>query len=167
MNKKTLLGVTGTVAAVAVGAAVLLGPATGEAPPPITSVAGDAGTEITVYKSRTCGCCNAWIEHMEANGFRVTPVNVDATGDLMQLKARHGITANLASCHTGLVGGYVIEGHVPADLVHRLLAESPPVKGLAVPGMPVGSPGMEGPRKEDYDVLSFDAQGNTEVYAER
>ena len=119
-------------------------------------------TEVTVYKSPTCGCCNAWIKHMEANGFTVRSHN---TNDVAQYKVRYGIKPELASCHTALVDGYVIEGHVPAGDIKRLLRERPAVTGLAVPGMPAGSPGMEGPRKDPYRVLSFDSKGQIRVFA--
>lgn len=123
-----------------------------------------AGPLVTVYKSATCACCAEWIEHLEANGFAVEAVDTD---DMTPIKVEHGITGVLASCHTAVVDGYVIEGHVPADLIQRLLSERPEVAGLAVPGMPMGSPGMEGPRKDPYDVLIFDETGQTEVYASR
>jgi hypothetical protein len=119
--------------------------------------------EVTVYKSPTCGCCKEWIKHMQANGFRVTAHDV---ADIMRYKTANGVPMMLGSCHTATVDGYVIEGHVPASDIKRLLKERPPVRGLAVPGMPVGSPGMEqGGRKDRYDVLTFDKQGNTTVYA--
>jgi len=120
-------------------------------------------TEVLVYKSPTCSCCNQWIGYLKDNGFRVKTENV---ADLSQLKATHGVTPQLASCHTALVEGYVVEGHVPAGDIRRLLAERPKVKGLAVPGMPAGSPGMEGSRKAAYDTLSFDSQGRTAVFAQ-
>lgn len=122
-----------------------------------------AGEAVTVYKSPTCGCCTAWIEHLEDNGFEVEARDVR---DVVPHKIEHGVTPRLASCHTAVVDGYVIEGHVPASDIKRLLAERPAVKGLSVPGMPVGSPGMEqGDRVDPYDVLSFDAEGETEVYS--
>ena len=133
------------------GTAVLLWPA----------VPADA-TEITVYKSPTCGCCNAWIVHLEDNGFSVIKKNLR---DTSPIKAAHGVKPRLASCHTALVEGYVVEGHVPAADIRRLLAERPAVKGLTVPGMPMGSPGMEGPRKDPYNVLTFDARGRSTVFS--
>ena len=123
----------------------------------------DAGAlEVTVYKSPTCGCCNKWIAHLEANGFKV---NAHDLADLTQVKLEHGVRRELTSCHTGLVDGYVIEGHVPAEDIRRLLQERPDVVGLAVPGMVTGSPGMEGATSEPYDVLTFDRNGNTTVFA--
>jgi len=119
--------------------------------------------EVTVYKSPTCGCCKAWIEHLEENGFEVEARDVR---DVVPHKIEHGVSPQLASCHTALVDGYVIEGHVPAGDIRRLLAERPAVRGLSVPGMPVGSPGMEhGDRVDPYDVLSFGDDGKTEVYS--
>ena len=125
--------------------------------------AADAPT-LTVYKSASCGCCKKWVEHMKAAGFRVTAHD---TEDVAAVKDQFGVPAALRSCHTGLVGGYVLEGHVPADLTKRLLKERPRLLGLAVPGMPMGSPGMEGPRRDRYDVVAFDRAGKTSVYARR
>lgn len=121
-----------------------------------------AASEVTVYKSATCGCCNAWVKHLEANGFKVKGVNVT---DLDAVKRRHGVTDDLAACHTAVVDGYVVEGHVPASDVKRLLKERPKVKGIAVPGMPHGSPGMESPTPQAYQTLSFDERGQLKVYA--
>jgi len=119
--------------------------------------------EVTVYKSPTCGCCKEWIKHLQANGFSVTAHDVT---DVARYKTANGVPVTLGSCHTATVGGYVIEGHVPAADVKRLLKERPPVRGLAVPGMPIGSPGMEqGAHKERYDVLTFDKDGKTSVYS--
>ena len=119
---------------------------------------------VTVYKSQWCGCCTQWVAHMRDNGFEV---KVEAMNDLSQIKARYSVTSELSSCHTAVVDGYVVEGHVPADLVSRMLRDRPDVVGLAVPGMPIGSPGMEGPNKEAYEVLTFDRAGATSVYAQR
>ena len=120
-------------------------------------------TEITVYKSPTCGCCKEWVKHLQANGFSVKAHDV---ADITVHKTANGVPAKLASCHTAKVDGYVIEGHVPASDIKRLLKERPAVSGLAVPGMPVGSPGMEhGEHKDRYEVLTFDKQGKTGVYA--
>ena len=119
---------------------------------------------IVVYKSPSCGCCNAWVDHVEENGFAVVEHNTD---DLIPIKQRHGVPAGHTSCHTGTVRGYTIEGHVPADLIRRMIDEKAAFRGLAVPGMPMGSPGMEGLIKQKYDVLSFDDQGRTSVYAKR
>ncbi|HSW28550.1 MAG TPA: DUF411 domain-containing protein [Longimicrobiales bacterium] len=117
---------------------------------------------VLVYKTESCGCCNAWVDHLRAAGFTVDTRNVV---DLMSVKRDAGVPASHASCHTALVDGYVVEGHVPADQIERLLAERPEVAGLAVPGMPVGSPGMEGPGAKPYQVLAFGRQGESSVYA--
>jgi hypothetical protein len=119
-------------------------------------------TEVIVYKSATCGCCTSWIRHLEASGFAVKAHNVS---DLAHIKRQNGVSPHLGSCHTALVGGYVVEGHVPARDIERLLAERPAVTGLAVPGMPMGSPGMEGSRRDPYNVYTFDQAGKTAVYA--
>ncbi len=120
--------------------------------------------EVVVYKSPSCGCCSKWVEHLEDNGFTVKSHN---QRNMSGIKKAMGVPGHLQSCHTAKVGDYVIEGHVPADLVIRLLQEKPAVKGLTVPGMPMGSPGMEGPRKDDYNVLTFKEDGTTAVYANR
>ncbi len=121
---------------------------------------------MTVYKSPSCGCCKLWVDHAKSAGFTVREVNTD---DLNTVKREMGIAPRLASCHTVVVGSYVVEGHVPADDVKRLLRERPAgVRGLAVPGMPIGSPGMEqGPpsQYERYQVLAFTATGTTSVFA--
>lgn len=119
---------------------------------------------ITVYKTPTCGCCTDWVDHLRENGFSVVAHDLD---DLSPIKAELGIRRELASCHTAVVDGYVVEGHVPADLIARLLTERPAVTGIAVPGMPIGSPGMEGPYSQRYDVLTFDRDGRTTVFARR
>ena len=122
------------------------------------------GPLVEVYKSPTCGCCSKWIEHMQANGFTVKTTDV---GDMSKIKVARGVPDQVQSCHTGIVDGYVVEGHVPAADVHRLLKEKPAVVGIAVPGMPVGSPGMETPyvKAEKYDVVTFDKKGGTRVFA--
>ncbi|WP_370519522.1 DUF411 domain-containing protein [Alcanivorax sp. DP30] len=112
---------------------------------------------LEVYKSPTCGCCGAWVDHMKENGYTV---EVHETDNLQPIKEKAGILPGAGSCHTAFIDGYVIEGHVPASDVDRLLAERPQGKGLTVPGMPVGSPGMEmGDRMDAYDVLLFDENG--------
>jgi len=121
-----------------------------------------AAEEVVVYKSRTCGCCKQWIKHLEASGFSVQANDVPNVGPY---KAKHGVPPPLSSCHTATVGGYVIEGHVPAADIRRLLNERPKVVGLTVPGMPEGSPGMEGPHPQHYDVLTFDADGRVAVFS--
>lgn len=116
---------------------------------------------IEVYKTPSCGCCHLWVEHLRANGFTVNTHDVDDTAGYRQ---KLGVPDALGSCHTGAVGGYALEGHVPAREIKRLLAERPKVGGLAVPAMPLGSPGMEGPRSDPYDVLAFRADGRYTVY---
>ncbi|MBC8445162.1 MAG: DUF411 domain-containing protein [Rhodospirillaceae bacterium] len=118
--------------------------------------------DITVYKSPTCGCCAGWVDHMKENGFSVA---VKEREDLSPIKSHYGVPENLESCHTAEVEGYTIEGHVPASDVLRLLAERPKARGLAVPGMPIGSPGMEmGNEKEPYPVVIFGEDGQF-IYA--
>jgi len=125
------------------------------------SPSAEGGPQITVYKSRSCGCCVKWISHLQDNGFQVIVKNHN---DLPEIKKQYGIKPELAACHTGLVDGYLVEGHVPADVIKRLLKEHPAIDGIAVPGMPIGSPGMEGPNPEPYKILAFDTKGNTSVY---
>jgi len=121
-----------------------------------------AEPQMTVYKSPTCGCCTKWIKHMEENGFQVTAIDVL---EMNIIKEKYGINRQLASCHTAVIDGYVIEGHVPAIDVKRLLSEKPNVLGLSVPGMPAGSPGMEmGARVDPYSVIAIGKDGDTEVF---
>lgn len=123
-----------------------------------------AGPEVTMYKVATCGCCTLWADHLKRNGFQVT---VHEVPDIEPYKKQYGVPEHLESCHTALVEGYVIEGHVPVAEIQRLLKERPAAKGLAVPGMPLGSPGMESQRgdiRDAYDVLLFTADGKTKVY---
>jgi hypothetical protein len=121
-------------------------------------------TTIDVYKSATCGCCNKWVDHLRAHGFTVRTTNRE---DLSGLKAAHHVPRQLQSCHLALVNGYAVEGHVPAADVQRLLRERPAIAGLAVPGMPIGSPGMEMPGSavQPFDVIAFDKNGQTRVFA--
>ncbi len=121
-------------------------------------------TAITVYKDPDCGCCKAWVTHLQAAGFVAT---VRDTRDMATVKASMGVPAALQSCHTARVGSYTIEGHVPADVIVKALQQKPLGIGLAVPGMPMGSPGMEGGKPDKYDVLLFDRAGKTRVYASR
>jgi hypothetical protein len=117
--------------------------------------------QAVVYKSPSCGCCTAWVDHMSAHGFRVQSNDVS---DVTTFKIRHGVPTSLGSCHTAVIDGYVIEGHVPAADIKRLLEERPDVAGLAVPGMPSGSPGMSGPPQR-YNVVSFGRDGEIKVFA--
>jgi hypothetical protein len=125
-----------------------------------------AKPQVVVYKSATCGCCVNWIAHMKQNGFDVKAMDVE---DIDKVKRTYGVPASASSCHTALVDNYVIEGHVPADAVSRLLREKPKIAGLAVPGMPVGSPGMEMPggRKDPFAIVAFEKNGTTTVYDRR
>lgn len=116
---------------------------------------------VKVWKTPTCGCCGKWVKHLEASGFRVEVTDLPSVDGV---RAAKGVPASLAGCHTAVVGGYVIEGHVPASDVRRLLAEKPGILGLAAPGMPPGSPGMDIPESPGYDVISFDENGKTAVY---
>ncbi len=124
--------------------------------------AEDDDKSVMVYKSPTCGCCSKWVEHLRAAGFSVTATDV---ADISEYKLRYGVPWQLGSCHTAVVGGYVIEGHVPAEDIIRLLTDKPDILGLAVPGMPLGSPGMEAPNPERYETIAFDRSGNTVVFA--
>lgn len=131
-----------------------------------TPAPSGARPAVVVYKSPSCGCCGKWVDYMKAKGYAVTVRDLD-DADLEQSKLSYGVPADARSCHTAVVGGYVIEGHVPAEVVDRLLREKPPVAGVAVPGMVTGSPGMEmpGTPPEHYDVVAFDKAGKTSVYA--
>lgn len=120
---------------------------------------------VTVYKTPTCGCCVLWADHMEANGFTVEQVDVR---DLNAIRAEHGVPPQIGSCHTAVVDGYVVEGHVPADDVKRLLSTRPDEAiGISVPGMPIGSPGMENPNHpgQPYEVLLFTDDGRMAVFS--
>lgn len=119
---------------------------------------------VLVYATPTCGCCRAWMDHLEHNGFTVSRQFID---DVSPIKKKRRVPDRLWSCHTAIVGGYTIEGHVPADLIHAILAKKPSLAGLAVPGMPNGAPGMEGAVKDRYDVIAFTNEGKTTVYASR
>jgi hypothetical protein len=139
----------------------LLGTALGAALSSIAGIARGAATPIEVWKSPDCGCCAEWVKHLETHGFSV---KVNNTGNA-EIRARLGVPSKLGACHTGLVAGYAIEGHVPADDIRRLLAEKPAAVGLAVPGMPVGSPGMEmDGRRDPYDVRLIARDGTSRVY---
>lgn len=131
--------------------AALLLPAAAQAATPV----------IEVYKSASCGCCHLWVDHLRANGFTVNAHDVANPSDYRE---KFGIPTALGSCHTGIVAGYAIEGHVPAQEIKRLLVERPKARGLAVPGMTLGSPGMEGPRSDPYDVLLVETDGRHKVY---
>jgi hypothetical protein len=143
IDRRRFLTVLGTA-----GAVLAMRPALAEAGLP----------KVVVSKDPSCGCCSGWVNHLKAAGF---PVEVRETREINRVKVRLGVPQDLASCHTAEVGGYVIEGHVPADAIKRLLAEKPQAKGLAVSGMPVGSPGMEvkGVEDDTYEVVLFGPSG--------
>ena len=150
MNRRDVLGMLG-------GAAVLAGQRA-----PAASAAGLP--PVTVHKTESCGCCKLWVEHLQKAGFAVKVVNSD---NLAPVKQRLGVPAAMGSCHTAEVGGYFVEGHVPVQDVRRLLAGKPRARGLAVPGMPAGSPGMEVSSGEvaPYEVLLVGTDGSAQVYA--
>jgi len=126
------------------------------------SVEGVKKPTITVYKDPSCGCCKNWIEYLAKHGYRV---DAKDTPDMAGIKRTLGVPDRLRACHTGVVNGYLIEGHVSAEDIDRLLAQKPKIAGLAVPGMPAGSPGMDGPQTQRYQVLAFDKNGKTTVFS--
>lgn len=129
---------------------------------PLAARAEQAGPLVQVYKSPTCGCCSKWADHMRAAGFTVEATNVP---DVNPYKREFGVPPQLASCHTAIVEDYIVEGHVPADDVIKMLRQKPAIKGIAVPGMPMGSPGMESPNPERFETIAFTADGLTSVFA--
>lgn len=126
----------------------------------------EALPEVSVYKTPTCGCCSLWVDHMREAGFTVKTTDLN---DLHPIKNQFGVHHEIESCHTAVVGGYIVEGHVPADVVRKMLTEKPDIAGITVPGMPIGSPGMEveGRPADRYNIIAFDKAGNTSVYAQR
>ena len=165
MSRLYYLGLSGIVA-VAFAAQVSLDSQSSQRPQAAPAAQGQNLPAVTVYKSATCGCCSNWIEHMRANGFMVTSHDVEDVG---AVKTKYGVPPEAGSCHTSLVDGYVVEGHVPADTIKRLLRERPKVAGIAVPGMPVGSPGMEVPGRpaDSYTIVAFEKSGKYTVYERR
>jgi hypothetical protein len=117
---------------------------------------------VQVYKSPTCGCCSKWVEHLRKNGFTVDVTNV---ADVTPIKQANSVPPSLSSCHTALVDGYIIEGHVPVEDIFKLLKERPAVAGIAVPGMPIGSPGMEGRNPQPFKVVAFGTDGETKEFS--
>jgi hypothetical protein len=159
MSRRQLLATLG------ITAASLAATRLGAQPAKAAATKGAPLRDIVVYKDPNCGCCEEWVKHMRANGFKVTVHNLT---DMNTVKESMGVPAALASCHTGRIGKYSIEGHVPADLIAKLVAEQPAGIGLAVPGMPNGAPGMEqAGAKDKYNVLLFDKAGKTRIYASR
>ena len=153
LSRKALLGV---VLAALVGAGIALAAL-------LRDQAGSQDSVVVVYKHPQCGCCNKWIKHLEEHGFVVQP-RLELKQSERQTEL--GVPTPLRACHTAVVGGYIVEGHVPASDIKRLLRERPKARGLAVPGMPIGSPGMEqGARVDPYDVLLFDEAGKATTFA--
>lgn len=150
------------VAAVMIAGAIGVGWWRSE-PTSLEAVTSASNEVIEVYKNPQCGCCGAWVSHLQAQGFAV---NVHEVADTAAVRAQHQVPAVLGSCHTATINGYAIEGHVPAADIRRLLKEKPGVAGLAVPGMPAGSPGMESSSPKAYQTLSFSRSGTTQVFAE-
>lgn len=145
----------------------VLADAQATSPSEATPTAQEVGSrEILVYKTASCGCCADWSEYMKGHGFTIRTEDVT---DLTAIKVENGVPLGLQSCHTALVDGYVIEGHVPVEPILRMLEERPEIAGIAVPGMPTGSPGMEVPGRpaDSYDIIAFDRAGNTTVYESR
>jgi hypothetical protein len=128
------------------------------------SMAPTAVSVVTVYKSPSCGCCGKWVDYLRANGFEVKVVDMD---DLAEIKSASGVPRSLQTCHTAVVEGYVVEGHVPIDVLRNVLHDRPKVAGIAVPGMPIGSPGMDGTLAQHYDVIAWDKTGKTSVFAKK
>jgi hypothetical protein len=127
--------------------------------------AATAATKVTVYKTSSCGCCKLWVDHLKASGFDVQAMDV-SSADVRSVSKAAGLPDNGVSCHTAKVGNYVVEGHVPASDIQRMLKEKPAIAGIAAPGMPMGSPGMEqGGAKEAYDVVAFTKDGKMSVFA--
>ncbi|MBP6534281.1 MAG: DUF411 domain-containing protein [Arenimonas sp.] len=126
------------------------------------AVFAQSALNISVYKNQYCGCCHEWIKHLQKHGFKVSANDVP---DTAPVRAKLGMPAELGSCHTATIGGYLIEGHVPAADIQRLLKEKPKAVGLAVPGMPAGSPGMESANPEPYNTLLVLKDGSTKVFA--
>ncbi|GAB4257424.1 MAG: DUF411 domain-containing protein [Methylomicrobium sp.] len=119
--------------------------------------------EIVVYRSPTCGCCGKWIRHLQDEHFKVID---NVVNDMDSIKKKYGVPAELASCHTAIIGGYVIEGHVPAEDIDKLMSLKPDIMGIAVPGMPVGTPGMEmGGRKDSFKVIAFDKEQRRQIFS--
>jgi hypothetical protein len=126
---------------------------------------GQSGRAVTMYKQVGCGCCSMWADHLRKAGFKVSSMELP---DMDRVKAAYGVPRPVQTCHTALIDGYAVEGHVPLDAIEKLLKERPKIAGIGVAGMPLGSPGMEsGSRKDSYDVLAFDRDGKTSVYLKK
>lgn len=122
-----------------------------------------AAQTVTVYKSPTCGCCMGWVDYLRDKDFEVETHDLENLG---KIKRQYGVEPSLQSCHTAIVDGYVVEGHVPAEDIRRLMRERPDIKGISAPGMPAMSPGMASLEPKNYDVLSFDAEGGVEIFSQ-
>ncbi|MGZ8190391.1 MAG: DUF411 domain-containing protein [Methylococcaceae bacterium] len=126
------------------------------------NVEAEKPVEIVVYRSPTCGCCEKWLAHLQQNNFTIKDI---VTTDVQSIKSKYGVPSEMASCHTAIVNGYVVEGHVPANDIKSLLKTKPNIVGIAVPGMPSGTPGMEmGGKNEPYKVIGFDKNSHTEIF---
>jgi hypothetical protein len=145
---------------------LLAAPVAGQATAPKTSAAAakSPAEKLTVYRSRTCGCCGKWVQHMRDNGFEVVEHIVE---QMENAPNRDRVPQKLQSCHIATVRGYIVEGHVPADVVKEMLRKRPQIEGIAVPGMPSGSPGMESPNPQPYEVIAFAKGGKTWTFAKR
>ena len=154
LHTRTMIRTLG-IAAVVLSAFLLLRAEPVVAEPPAKS--------MQVYKSPTCGCCTKWVDHVKSKGYEVS---VSDIADVNPVKRELGVPPGSASCHTAFIGGYFVEGHVPVEDITRLLTERPNIAGIAVPGMPIGSPGMEGPNPQAYKVLAVKRDGKLEVFAE-
>ena len=163
-SRREFLTALARVAAVLVAAPLVASRVRAQAASRASVTTDVAPVAMMVYKDPNCGCCKEWIKHMQKAGFTVTS---EDTTNMDAMKVKLGVPGSLASCHTAVVGDYLVEGHVPADVVQKLLKEKPNARGLAVPGMPQGSPGMEGPTKDKYNVMLFDRLGKATVYASR
>ncbi len=168
MNKSVLIGIVAILAIIAVVFTLSKDEDSATTDYATTSAVAEtsSATKVIVYKTATCGCCSTWGEHMKKAGFEVEEINI-TNAELTAKKNEHGVDSRLWSCHTAIVDGYVVEGHVPAEQVVRMLAEKSDIAGIAVPGMPVGSPGMEQGNPadyQDYDVMAFNKDGKVEVY---
>ena len=138
-------------------------------PPGLLAWTPPAKIPMTVYKSPSCGCCHSWVEYVTANGFAPRVVDIADGARLEEIKTSSGIPVAMRSCHLALVGAYAVEGHVPTDLIRKMLREKPQARGLAIPGMISGTPGMENPGAppQHYDVLLFQRDGSSRVYASK
>jgi hypothetical protein len=134
------------------------------AQPELKKTAQPAATDVKVFLTPTCGCCRLWTDHMAAAKFNVTR---DVMPDLQAVPHRKRVPSHLQACHTALVGDYIVEGHVPADVVQQMLKDKPKIAGISVPGMPIGSPGMEGAYVQSYSIVAFRADGTTYEFARR